>query len=280
MTGVQTCALPIYLPSVERWRTGDRTKEYDPNTDASRQEMRSMVCAQCHSEYYLTNEKYLVTHPWEQGLKAEQIEAYYDAAGFMDWTHAESGAPVLKSQHPEFETWSQGIHARSGVACADCHMPYETVGTLKISDHHVRSPVLNISNACQPCHHYPDAEIKARVEAIQSATALLLGRSETALVSAILSIKEAKNAGATDEMLSDARRLQRAAQWRTDFVGSENSLGFHAPQESARLLAEAIDYARLAELEAVKAGAAVPKDLPGTPEHPMPPGLRIPPLDR
>ena len=88
--------------------------------------------------------------------------AYYDEVGFKDWTHAETGAPVLKAQHPEFEMWNQGIHARSGVACADCHMPYKRVGALKISDHHVRSPLLNINRACQTCHKWSEEELRGR----------------------------------------------------------------------------------------------------------------------
>ena len=77
---------------------------------------------------------------------------------------------MLKAQHPEFEMWNQGIHARSGVACADCHMPYTRVGAQKISDHHVRSPLLNINRACQTCHKWPEEELKARAEAIQDRT--------------------------------------------------------------------------------------------------------------
>jgi nitrite reductase (cytochrome c-552) len=80
--------------------------------------------------------------PLGQGARDRLDLRHYQAAGFK-WTHAESGASALKAQHPEFEMWNQGIHARSGVACADCHMPYVRVGSLKISDHHVRSPVLN-----------------------------------------------------------------------------------------------------------------------------------------
>ena len=48
--------------------------------------------------------------------------------------------------------WSQGIHARSGVSCSDCHMPYKTVGGTKVSDHHVASPLLAANNACGTCH--------------------------------------------------------------------------------------------------------------------------------
>ena len=104
-------------------------------------------------------EKRLV-YPWAKGLKVEEILAYYDEVEHKDWTHAETGAPVLKAQHPEFEMWNQGIHARSGVACADCHMPYKRVGALKISDHHVRSPLLNINRACQTCHKWPEDELQ------------------------------------------------------------------------------------------------------------------------
>ena len=122
---------------------------------ATRQEMRAFVCGQCHVEYYFKGPEKRLIYPWAKGLKVENILAYYDEVGHKDWTHAETGAPVLKAQHPEFEMWNQGIHARSGVACADCHMPYKRVGALKISDHHVRSPLLNINRACQTCHKWP-----------------------------------------------------------------------------------------------------------------------------
>lgn len=239
-----------HLPSVERWRRGSRARLYDPNADASRQEMRSMACGQCHVEYYFKGEGKTLTYPWHKGLKLDQIEASYDEAGFSDWVHEVSGAPVLKAQHPEFEVWSQGIHARSGVACADCHMPYVRQGAIKVSDHHIRSPLLNVARACQTCHNYSEDEIRARAEAIQDRTAMLLDRAEAAVVDLIHAIRAAADAGATDEQLRPARALQRRAQFRLDFVSAENSVGFHAPQEAARLLAEAIDFARQGELSA------------------------------
>ncbi|MCI0361702.1 MAG: ammonia-forming cytochrome c nitrite reductase subunit c552 [Planctomycetaceae bacterium] len=245
-----------HLPSIETWRKGERKEEYDPNRDASRQELRSMACGQCHVEYYFKGEGKLLTYPWKNGLKVEQIEKYYDDEAWADWKHALSGADVLKAQHPEFEMWSQGIHARSGVACADCHMPYIREGAIKISDHHVRSPLLNISRACQQCHNYAEAEIQARAEAIQDRTSKLLARAEAATVDAIHAIQSAAGGGATDELLAAARKLHRQAQWRTDFVAAENSSGFHAPQESARILGEAIDLARQSQLAAVKATGA------------------------
>jgi nitrite reductase (cytochrome c-552) len=241
-----------HLPSVERWRKGDRAKPYDPNADASRQEMRSMTCAQCHVEYYFKGDQKLLTYPWHRGLKMEQIEKYYDAAEYKDWTHAISGAPVLKAQHPEFELWSQGIHARSGVSCADCHMPYKREGAVKISDHHIRSPLLNVARSCQVCHNYTESEIKARVAVIQDRTADLMDRGTDAVNQLIRVIAEAKKAGVSDDDLKQPRELQRKAQWRLDFVAAENSMGFHAPQEAARILGEAIDYARQGETAVAK----------------------------
>ncbi|HLO42369.1 MAG TPA: ammonia-forming cytochrome c nitrite reductase subunit c552 [Phycisphaerales bacterium] len=253
LRGIQALAAsndPVpHLPSIERWRAGDRRRDYDPNIDASRQEMRSMACGQCHVEYHFKGEKKLVTYPWINGLKVEQIERYYDQVEFKDWTHARTKAPVLKAQHPEFEMWSQGIHARSGVSCADCHMPYKREGAVKISDHQVRSPMLNIARACQTCHNYSETEILGRVEAIQNRTKQLQDRAEIAVVGLIDAIAQAMKDGATDEQLKLARDLHRKAQWRVDFVNAENSMGFHAPQEAARILGEAIDYARQGELE-------------------------------
>ena len=203
-----------------------------------------MVCTQCHVEYYFKGEGKLLTYPWKNGIKAEEIEKYYDDEGWKDWTHAVSGAPVLKAQHPEFELWSQGIHARSGVSCADCHMPYKREGAVKISDHHVRSPLLNVARSCQTCHRYPEQEILSRAASIQDRTKGLMDRAENAVVDLIKAIEASKKGGATDAQLAAPRQMHRKAQWRLDFVAAENSMGFHAPGEVARLLAEAIDYSR------------------------------------
>lgn len=245
-----------HLPSIEQWRKGSRAAAYDVNALASRQELRSLACAQCHVEYYFKGEGKVLTYPWFKGLKVEQIEAYYDEIGFSDWTHKDSGAAVIKAQHPEFETWSQGVHARSGVACADCHMPYKREGAIKVSDHQVRSPMLNVARSCQVCHNYAESEIQARVAAIQDRHKELMDRAETAVVDLIDAIVAARGAGATDEQLRAARGLQRKAQWRCDFMNAENSMGFHAPQEGARILGEAIDYARQGQVEVLKLGLA------------------------
>jgi nitrite reductase (cytochrome c-552) len=221
---------------------------YDPNVMASRQEMRTFVCGQCHVEYYFKPEGKAVTYPWSKGLKIENIEAYYDEIKFSDWKHAETGAGVLKAQHPEFELYNQGVHARAGVACADCHMPYKREGAMKVSDHWVRSPMKNIERACLVCHPYSGEEMKARVETIQDRNKQLLDRAEEAVVALIHDIKAAKEKGATDDQLAAAFKAQRSAQFRSDFINAENSMGFHAPQEAARVLAEAIDIARQGQL--------------------------------
>ena len=221
-------------------------------TQATRQEMRTYVCAQCHVEYYFQGENKLLTFPWSEGLNIDDIERYYNEAGFKDWTHAETGAPMLKMQHPEFEMFTSGLHYQSGVSCADCHMPYVREGSVKVSDHWLRSPVVNINASCQTCHNYSEEELQARISTIQDRTASMLRDSEEALLAAIDTIVAARTAGATDEELAEALQLHRSAQMRWDFVSSENSTGFHSPQESARVLGDSMNLARQAELAAYK----------------------------
>ena len=241
-----------HLPSIAQWRQGARTKDYNPNELASRQEMRSMSCAQCHVEYYFKGDQKRLTFPWHNGLKMDQIETYYDDVKWNDWKHKDSGANVIKAQHPEFELWSQGIHARSGVSCADCHMPYKREGAMKYTDHQIQTPMAHVNLSCQTCHNYTESEIQSRVDEIQSRTKKQLDRAEQAVVDLILAIKSAQAAGATDEQLASARALQRKAQWRADFMNAENSMGFHAPAESLRILGESIDYARQGVTDIVK----------------------------
>lgn len=249
-----------HLPSVERWRTGSRAAAYDPNAEASRTEMRSFVCGQCHVEYYCSS-KMPLTFPWGKGLTVDNIEDFWngttfpDGGRFYDFKQAETGAEVLKAQHPEFEMWSQGIHARSGVACADCHMPYMRDGATKVSDHWVRSPLLNVSRACQVCHHFSEEEISSRVDVIQERNHQLMQRAAQALMDMMDAAVKARGEGATDAQLAAALELQRKAQWRLDYVAAENSMGFHAPQEAARILGEAADFARQGQVAALTAKA-------------------------
>jgi nitrite reductase (cytochrome c-552) len=273
----QTMALrvtrPGFIEGIRALKASQGIQDYDVNRQASRQEMRAFVCGQCHVEYYFKGPEKRLTYPWSKGLKADEILDYYAENPHDDWTHADSGAKVLKAQHPEFEMWNQGIHGRSGVTCADCHMPYMRQGAMKISDHHVRSPMLNINNACQTCHKWPEQELRARVEIIQERVFGLRNRAMEAVVALITDLKNARAQGRTDAELDMPRQLQRRAQFLLDFVEAENSTGFHAPAEAERVLAESIDYARQGQL--LLRGATVPglktdEAVKPVPAHPAP----------
>ena len=239
---------PGFMEGIRALKAAEGIENYDVNTMATRQEMRAYVCGQCHVEYYFKGPEKRLVYPWAKGLRVDDMMEYYDEVGHKDWEHADTGAPVLKAQHPEFETWTQGIHARAGVVCADCHMPFIRVGAQKISDHHVRSPLLNVNRACQPCHNVPEEELLERAVGIQDTVFRLRNQAMDALVALIEDLKAARAAGRTDAELQVARDLQRRAQFRIDYVEAENSMGFHAPRESERVLAEAMNLARQGQI--------------------------------
>jgi nitrite reductase (cytochrome c-552) len=232
--------------------------------------MRSFVCGQCHVEYYCAS-KMTLTFPWKNGLRMDDEERTWEETTFpngepfADYVHGETGAVSYKVQHPEFELWSQGIHARSGVSCADCHMPYQRAGAAKISNHNVRSPLENINSACQNCHHHSENELRQRIETIQSRNLALLERAGQAMTAMLDAILEAKASGADDAALADVFTLQRKAMWRLDYVSSENSRGFHADQEAARILGESIDYSRQAQAAALRLRAPAAPDTSALP---------------
>ena len=239
---------PAFMEGMAALKAGQGVDDYDVNRDATRQEMRSYVCGQCHVEYYFRGTEKRLVFPWANGLEVEAIYDYYQTAGFSDWTHAQTGAGVLKAQHPEFEMFNQGIHARSGVACADCHMPYQRMGAQKVTNHHVRSPLLDVQSSCQSCHNLPEDEIINRAERIQAHTFRMRDQAMDALMELIAEIQAARDGGASDESLAVPREMQRRAQFYLDFVEAENSTGFHAPQEATRILGEVLDYARQGQL--------------------------------
>ncbi|MFA6028504.1 MAG: ammonia-forming cytochrome c nitrite reductase subunit c552 [Elusimicrobiota bacterium] len=239
---------PAFLEGLKAYKASLGVKGYDPNTMATRQEMRTFVCGQCHVNYYFHGPEKRLAYPWSKGLSAEDALAHLDADRAKDWVHADTGANALKARHPEFELWSQGVHARAGVACADCHMPYKREGAMKVSDHHVQSPLLNINRACQTCHKFSEAELKARVDAIQVKNEGLRSEALDAVVALIGDLKKAKAQGRKDPGMRAALDLQRKAGFLVDFVSAENSSGFHAPQEAARLLGRAMDLARQGQI--------------------------------
>ena len=238
---------PAFIAGMRVLKASEGVQDYDVNKMATRQEMRSYVCGQCHVTYYFKPPQKTLTFPWTKGLHVEDIIANEDENKINEWTHPETGAGLIKARHPEFEVWNMGVHARSGVACADCHMPYMRMGGLKISDHQVNSPLLKINRSCQTCHHFPEAELKARAEEIQDRFFVLRNTALDALMDLINDIKANQNT-AKPEQLARARDYQRRGQFMIDFIMSENSMGFHAPQEAERILGNAINLCRLGQL--------------------------------
>ena len=223
-------------------------------TTFTRQEMRTAVCGNCHVEYYFKGDGKYLTFPWEDGRKIEDISAYYQEIGFKDWDHAESGAPMIKMQHPEFELFTnESTHYKAGVACADCHMPYTRDGAAKFSNHNVQSPLLNAEAACGQCHT-DVAYVTGRVATIQAQVNQTMLATEDAILAAIESIKAASATANVDtRRLDEARNLHREAQLRWDFIAAENSMGFHNPEEALRILAASTDLARQAQIKAIQA---------------------------
>jgi nitrite reductase (cytochrome c-552) len=215
-----------------------------------------LVCAQCHVEYYFKGKENYLTFPWDKGTtkgaSPEEMEQYYDAADFADWTHAISKTRMIKMQHPDYEVYNSGVHAYRGIACADCHMPYRTEGGVKFTDHHIQSPLLNIANSCVVCHRWPEAEIRSRVEGIQDKVHQTRGLAETTLAKAHFDIAAAMQAGAGDEELTEVRKLVRGAQLRWDYVAASNGMGFHSPEECVRILAASIDLAGQCRVECAR----------------------------
>ncbi len=216
------------------------------------QQMRSLVCAQCHVEYYFQRGTYLV-FPWEGGTDFEAIETYFDnRPEFSDWVHAVSKTPMIKMQHPDYELYSTGIHAYRNVSCADCHMPYMSEGNVKMTDHNVQSPLLTIDRSCQVCHRWSESEIRNRVESIQTTVQQAMLKAEDALVKAHFDIAAASQAGASPEELLTSRAYVRKSQSRWDFISASNGMGIHSPQESMRLLGEATNFAQQSRLESAR----------------------------
>lgn len=220
--------------------------------DATPQEMRSMVCAQCHVEYYFKGDGKYLTFPWDGGMTVEAMEKYYDEADYKDWTHALSGAPMLKAQHPDYEIFLLGPHAQRGLACADCHMPYVAEGGIKYSSHHVMSPLKNVANTCQVCHRDEEEKLRDYVYQYQDKALEIRDRIEVELSKAHILAKAAWDNGASETEMTPVLQLLRQSQWRWDFAVASHGASFHAPVETQRILAHSLDKALLAQLEVQK----------------------------
>ena len=219
---------------------------------ASNQEMRSLVCAQCHVEYYFKGDGKYATFPWDGGFSLEAMEEYYEQVGFTDWTHALSKAPMLKAQHPDYELFMAGTHGQRGLSCADCHMPYISEGGLKYSDHHLMSPLANIAATCQTCHRDTEENLRNYVYERQDKILELRNRVEPELAKAHIMAQTAWESGATDEEMAGILKLLRSSQWAWDFGVASHGGSFHAPIETQRVLAHSLDKAMQAQLELQK----------------------------
>jgi nitrite reductase (cytochrome c-552) len=191
----------------------------------------------------------VVTFPWSKGLSAEKMEEYYDSINFSDWTHQLSKAPMLKAQHPDYETYVTGVHARNGVACADCHMPYIREGGVKYSSHKVGSPLDNIANTCLNCHKGTEKEFRETVERKLARKNELAAMATDILAKAHLEAAKAWEIGATEAEMKPALQDIRHGQWRWDFSVAGHGAFFHAPEEILRTLAGAINKGQDARLK-------------------------------
>jgi len=234
--------------------------------EATHQEMRSLVCAQCHVEYYFKGDGKYLTFPWDKGFSADEMETYYDEVQHVDWVHKLSRTPMLKAQHPDYELYMTGIHADRGVACADCHMPYKRDGGMKFTDHKIQSPLANISGSCQVCHRESEAKLLANVLDRQHKVEELRRITEKNLARVHIEAKIAWDNGATEEEMKPVLQFIRHAQWRWDWVAAANAVGFHSPAEALRVLGTSIqkvNEARILLTEIfVKKGIKTPVEIP------------------
>lgn len=230
----------------------------------SQEEMRSLVCAQCHVEYYFKGPEKYLTFPWDKGFTVDSVEKYYDESNFTDWTHSLSRTPMLKAQHPDYEVFMTGIHAQRGVSCADCHMPYYAAGGKKFTDHHIQSPLNDIANSCQVCHRESEEDLRQNVYDRQKKVKEVRDKAEELLVHAHMEAKAAWDAGATEAEMKPVLQLIRQSQWRWDYAAAGHGNSFHAPLELARMLGHSIEKAQQARLLLTKVlmKHGIDKDIP------------------
>ncbi len=255
----KTAQLQVRVPHLDRALKAAGLKTFEESTH---QEKRSLVCAQCHVEYYFKKTDWtdaqgnkktaaVVTLPWANGLTVEGMEKYYDDINFSDWTNSISKTPMLKAQHPGYEFFKTGIHGQKGVSCADCHMPYTQEGSVKYSDHQVQSPLKTMDKSCMNCHRESEQKLKDIVHQKMVRKDFLMDIAFDNIAKAHLETGKAMEAGASDAELKEIRTLIRHAQWRGDMAIASHGNFFHAPEETLRLLGSANDQAQQARIKLV-----------------------------
>ncbi len=233
---------------------------------ATHQEMRSLVCAQCHVEYYFKGDGKYLTFPWDQGMTVDEVERYYDQVGHTDFVHKLSRARILKAQHPDYEIFRTGIHAQRGLSCADCHMPYRSEGGVKFTNHKIQSPLANIANSCAVCHRENEDDLLRNVYERQDKIIEIRSLVEENLVKAHIEAKTAWDHGATEKEMEPILTLIRHAQWRWDYAAASHGGSFHAPLETQRIIGTALQRVQEARIQLaavlIRHNATVPVKMP------------------
>ncbi|HOT75847.1 MAG TPA: ammonia-forming cytochrome c nitrite reductase subunit c552 [Candidatus Wallbacteria bacterium] len=250
------------------------------HSGCSKEEMRNVVCAQCHVTYIIPKDADMkstdVIFPWKGGkwgdISVETIIANIKSSpAHNEWKQAVTGFKVGFIRHPEFEFFTRNsTHFKAGASCADCHMPYKRVGANKISDHDVKSPLKENMRACLQCHAETPDWLRERVNSIQEKTVALMNRSGYAVATAAklfeLAHKEQEK-GKTIEVAiyEKAKDYYLEAFYRSIFLGAENSVGFHNPPEAMRIAGDSVAYASKAEAllrqGLTRAGVEVPVNI-------------------
>ncbi len=233
----------------------------DPET-LSNQEMRSIVCAQCHVTYNIKKSKEMksvgIYFPWHgsqwENISVENIiRQIRNDPSVAEWKQKVTGYKLAFMRHPEYELFSkESVHWKAGASCADCHMPYTKVGVHKVSDHRVTSPLKNDMKACMQCHTESAEWLKGQVTTIQDRTVSLMLRAGYATATAAKLIEKVHAAQGSGKLLNEelygqAKDYYEEAFYRSLYVGAENSVGFHNPTEVMRILGDAIAFATKAE---------------------------------
>lgn len=237
---------------------------------ATKNEMRTLVCAQCHVEYYFADEGKTVTSPWDKGVSADAMWEYYesksatngDGTFAKDYISTVSGTSIIKMQHPDFETFSQGPHYKAGVACADCHMPYQVQDGKKFSSHQWTSPLKTVEVSCQGCHSDQTVdELKTKVGDIQDKHIAALHEAEEASTRAHYYVNKMITEKVSQAKIAEAQQAVRKGQMYWDYVAAENGAGFHAPQvgmeNSKKSTVASLEAIEIATIELVKKGVDI-----------------------
>jgi len=223
---------------------------FNEQTDLDKQ---ATICAQCHVEYYFTGPNKMVKFPWDQGTTVDDMEKYYDDLNFKDWTHKISKAPMLKAQHPGFETWRMGIHGKNGVVCTDCHMPKieKDDGTV-YTDHKVGNPLDAFDNTCAQCHTQEKEFLQSIVSTRKAQVTKMKLIAEKQIVAAHFEAGEAWKSGVTETEMQPILMDIRHAQWRWDYAIASHGVHMHAPEVALEILGTAVDRAADARTKLIR----------------------------